>query len=116
MVTQYTKMLDNNGSEVLVEQDRVERFLSEGWQLVDQPKEEKKSQVKRSKNKISAKAQVTSDEEVVEEKVEDIKPTEEELDAVPCVECGSEEHSYKDCGEDNWTFSEDDFETAKKED
>jgi hypothetical protein len=116
MVTQYTKMTKDGYPDQNIEPSKVERFLSEGWQLVDQPKEEKKSQVKSSKNKISAKAQVTSDEKVVEEKVEDIKPTEEELDAVPCVECGSEEHSYKDCGEDNWTYSEDDFETAKKED
>jgi len=88
-VTQYTKMIDNNGQEIPVEAGRVERFLSEGWTLVDQPKEEKKSPRKDSKNKITVEAQVTSKVESEEE---------------------------EDLSEDNWTFSEDDFETAKKED
>jgi len=87
-VTQYTKMIDNNGQEIPVEAGRVERFLSEGWTLVDQPKEEKKSPRKDSKNKITVEAQVTSKVESEEE----------------------------DLSEDNWTFSEDDFETDKKED
>lgn len=62
MPTQYTKMIDNNGQTIPVEKDRVERFLSEGWTILAQPKEEKKSPAKRSKNKITAKAQVTSTE------------------------------------------------------
>jgi len=95
-----------------VEADRLQRFLDEGWST-DNPTQGKKSQPKGKKEKISASAEVTS-QPVDEEKVEDIEPTEEELDAVPCIECGSEEHSYKDCGEDNWTYSEDDF-TPKEE-
>lgn len=66
-VTQYTKMIDNNGQEVLVEQDRVNRFLSEGWKLIDQPAQEKKSPRKGSKNKITADAQVTSETVVADE-------------------------------------------------
>ena len=41
--------------------------------------------------------------------------TEEELNSKPCISCDDEEHSYMECDEDNWTFSEDDFKTAKKE-
>ena len=105
MPTQYTKMIDNNGQIINVENDRVNRFLSEGWTLVDQPKEEKKSQAKSSKKKITADAQVTSSNETLEE----------EIQAEHCENCGGE-HDYKDCDEDNWTYSEDDFGTAKKED
>ena len=50
-----------------------------------------------------------------EEEVVSAEPTEAELEAVPCISCDSEDHAYKDCEEDNWTFSEDDFQTAKKE-
>lgn len=96
-----------------VESGRLQQFLDLGWSQ-DDPKSEKKSQPKGKKEKISASAEVTSQPNVEDEKVEDIEPTEEELDAVPCIECGSEEHSYKDCGEDNWTYSEDDF-TPKEE-
>lgn len=115
-VTKYTKMIDNNGEVQSVEESRVERFLDEGWTIEGkQPKSEKKvTKSKSSKNKISVDAQVTS--KASEEEVSNAEPTEEELEAVPCISCGSDEHSYKDCGEDNWTFSEDDFETAKKED
>jgi len=94
MPTQYTMMIDNNGAVIPVEQDRVNRFLSEGWTLVDQPKEEKKvTKSKSSKNKITADAQVTSKE-----------PSQEE-----------EEVEQADA-EDTLTYSYDDFETAKKED
>ena len=94
MPTQYTMMIDNNGAVIPVEQDRVERFLSEGWKLQDQPKEEKKvTKSKSSKNKITADAQVTSKE-----------PSQEE-----------EEVEQADA-EDTLTYSYDDFETAKKED
>ena len=48
-VTQYTKMIDNNGDTISVEESRVERFLSEGWTLVSKPKEEKKD-TKTNKN------------------------------------------------------------------
>lgn len=72
-VTQYTKMIDNNGDTVLVEQDRVNRFLSVGWQLVDQPAQEKKSPRKGRKNKITADAQVTS--ETVEAETIEWDPT-----------------------------------------
>ena len=114
-MTQYTKMIDNNGEVQSVEEGRVKRFLSEGWTIVGQSTEEKKvTKSKGSKNKITADAQVTS--KASEEEVSNAEPTEQELETVPCISCGSEEHSYKDCGEDNWTFSEDDFETAKKED
>jgi hypothetical protein len=99
MPTQYTMMIDNNGAVIPVEQDRVERFLSEGWKLQDQPKEEKKvTKSKSSKNKITADAQVTSKEPLEEEVVEEIAE-DEDPDAM-----------------DTLTFSYDDFETAKKED
>ena len=98
MPTQYTMMIDNNGAVIPVEQDRVNRFLSEGWTLVDQPKEEKKvTKSKSSKNKITADAQVTSKEPSEEEVVE--IEEDEDPDAI-----------------DTLTFSYDDFETAKKED
>lgn len=99
MPTQYTMMIDNNGAVIPVEQDRVERFLSEGWTIQDQPKEEKKvTKSKSSKNKITADAQVTSKEPSEEEVVEEIAE-DEDPDAM-----------------DTLTFSYDDFETAKKED
>lgn len=66
-VTQYTMMIDNNGQQIPVEQDRVERFLGLGWTLV-QSEPEKKSPRKGSKNKITAEAQVTS---TVVEEIED---------------------------------------------
>jgi len=98
MPTQYTMMRDNNGAVIPVEQDRVDRFLSEGWTLVE-PKEEKKvTKSKGSKNKITADAQVTSKEPSEEEVVEEVEE-DEDPDAI-----------------DTLTFSYDDFETAKKED
>tara|TARA_R100001086_G_C11736883_1_gene231347 strand:+ start:244 stop:621 length:378 start_codon:yes stop_codon:yes gene_type:complete len=122
-VTQYTKMIDNNGELQYIEEDRVERFLGEGWTLFgEQPKPEKKSQKRKGKkDKISADAQVTSKASDEEEKesgditVGDHTWTEEELNSKPCISCDDEEHSYMECDEDNWTFSEDDFKTAKKE-
>ena len=93
-VTQYTKMIDNNGELQYIEEDRIQRFLGEGWQLADQPKPEKKS------------GDIT---------VGDKTWTEEELNSEPCINCDDEDHSYMECDEDNWTFSEDDFKTAKKE-
>ena len=115
-VTQYTQMIDNNGEIQYIEQDRVNRFLGEGWTLFgEQPKPEKKvTKSKSKKNKITADAQVTS-KASDEEEVVSAEPTEAELEAVPCISCDSEDHAYKDCEEDNWTFSEDDFQTAKKE-
>src|SRR5210317_970209 len=95
-VTQYTQMIDNNGEIQYIEQDRVKRFLGEGWTLFgEQPKPEKKVTKSKSKDKITADAQVTSktsDEEVVS-----AEPTEAELNAVPCISCNSEDHAYKDC-------------------
>ena len=98
MPTQYTKMIDNNGAVIPVEQDRVKRFLSEGWTIVGQPTEEKVTKSKGSKNKITADAQVTS------------KASEEK-----------ENYSFESWGDDpdsidTLTFSEDDFQTANKED
>ena len=102
-MTQYTKMIDNNGEVQSVEEGRVNRFLSEGWTIVGQPKEEKKvTKSKGSKDKITADAQVTSkaSEEIEQE----------------CPKCGGD-HAYENCDQDeDWDFSEDDFQTAKKED
>ena len=68
-VTQYTKMIDNNGELQYIEEDRIQRFLGEGWQLADQPKPEKKSQKRKGKkDKILADAQVTSKTSNDEEK------------------------------------------------
>ena len=56
----YIKMW-KDGSFELIEEDRVERFLEEGWTLSnDGATQEKKSPAKGSKNKITADAQVTS--------------------------------------------------------
>ena len=62
----YVKMW-KDGSFELVEEDRVERFLAVGFSLDEEPKAEKKSQAKGSKNKITANAQVTSITEEEEE-------------------------------------------------
>lgn len=61
MPTQYTRMLDNNNMIIPVEEDRVQRFLKQGWTIVDDQPTEKKSPRKSSKNKITADAQVTSE-------------------------------------------------------
>lgn len=70
-VQKYTQMIDNNGQTVSVELGRVNRFLGEGWTTLDQPKPEKKSPRRGSKNKITADAHVTSNvvEEATEEEV-----------------------------------------------
>jgi hypothetical protein len=100
MPTKYTNMIDNNGAVIPVEQDRVDRFLSEGWTLQNQPKEEKKvTKSKSSKNKITADAQVTSKEPSKEEENYSMESYGDDPDAV-----------------DTLTYSYDDFETAKKED
>lgn len=96
-MTQYTKMIDNNGEVQSVEEGRVKRFLSEGWTIVGQPTEEKKVTKSKSKDKITADAQVTS------------KASEEK-----------ENYSLESWGDDpdsidTLTFSEDDFQTANKE-
>ena len=54
-------MLDNNNMIIPVEEDRVQRFLKQGWTIVDDQPTEKKSPRKSSKNKITADAQVTSE-------------------------------------------------------
>jgi hypothetical protein len=98
MPTKYTKMIDNNGDTIPVEEGRVERFLNEGWTLVE-PKLEKVTKSKSSKNKITADAQVTSKE-----------PSKEK-----------ENYSLESWGDnpkeiDTLTYSYDDFKTAKQED
>lgn len=97
-VTKYTKMRKAGELDSWIEPDKINRFLSEGWTIIEEPKEEKKApKSKGSKNKITADAQVTSkasEEAVIEEVEEDEDP-----DAM-----------------DTLTFSYDDFETAKKED
>lgn len=99
MPTKYTQMIDNNGLTIAVEEARVDRFLSEGWTLVE-PKEEKKvTKSKSRKNKIKADAQVTS------------KETSKEEDNYSLESWGDNPDDI-----DTLTFSEDDFETAKKED
>lgn len=64
--TKYVKMW-KDGSFELIEEDRVERFLAVGFTLDEQPKAEKKSPAKGSKNKITADAHVTSIKEDEEE-------------------------------------------------
>jgi len=51
----YTKMIDNNDQIVLVENDRVNRFLGEGWQLLST---QEKSPVS-TKLELTVNAQVT---------------------------------------------------------
>lgn len=97
----YVKMIDNNGQTVKVEQDRVNRFLDEGWKL-NEPASEKKSQAKGKKDKISASAEVTS------------QPVVEEIEQ-ECPECGGD-HAYENCDKDeDWDILEDD-DIANKED
>ena len=96
MPMKYVKLY-KNGTWEKIQEDRVERFLEEGW--TKQPESEKKvTKSKSSKNKITADAQVTS------------KASEEK-----------ENYSLESWGDDpdaidTLTFSEDDFQTAKKED
>ncbi|WKW35130.1 hypothetical protein [Phage DSL-LC06] len=56
MPVQYTKLW-KNGEWQKIEQDRIQRFLDEGWTL--DPKSEKQSQA-ASKDRITAEAHVTS--------------------------------------------------------
>ena len=51
----YTKMMDNNKQEVLVQNDKVKRFLGEGWQVLSS---QEKSPVS-TKMKLTVNAQVT---------------------------------------------------------
>lgn len=95
MPVKYTKMY-KDGSWQKIEEDRVERFLEEGWTI--EPKSEKKSQGKGSKNKIAASATVTS------------KPSLEETENNSLESWGDDPEEI-----DTLTFSEDDFEIVKKE-
>lgn len=98
-VTNYTKMIDQNGDVVSVELDRVQRFLDQGWTMVDQPSVKKESP-RKGKNRIVAEAQVTSNE------------VEEEWDPLTGEEwADSVESVYAPEGEQLK-----DFETANKED
>ena len=51
----YTKMLDNNKQQVLIRNDRVNRFLGEGWQVLSS---QEKSPVSTKLN-LTVNAQVT---------------------------------------------------------
>ena len=55
------KMLDNNKEIQQVEQDRVLRFLDQGWKIVeDQPLGQKKKSPDSMEYKMTVNAQVTS--------------------------------------------------------
>jgi Holliday junction resolvase RusA-like endonuclease len=54
--SQYVKMIDNNQQVQLVEPDRVNRFLDQGWTIVHQ--DQKQSPVSTKLN-LSVNAQVT---------------------------------------------------------
>lgn len=69
MPVKYVKMKKDGGWQN-IEADRVERFLEEGWSMVDEPKSEKRSPRKSSKDAITADAQVTSSESEEEDIVE----------------------------------------------
>ncbi len=57
----YVKMLDNNNQIQQVEQDRVLRFLDQGWKVIsDQPLGQKKKSPDSMEYKMTVKAQVTS--------------------------------------------------------
>ena len=51
----YTKMLDNNKQQVLIPNDKVNKFLGEGWQVLSS---QEKSPVS-TKLKLTVNAQVT---------------------------------------------------------
>lgn len=72
MPVKYVKMKKDGGWQN-IEADRVERFLEEGWTLVDQPDAKKRSPRKNSKEVITVDAQVTSSESE-EETAEDWDP------------------------------------------
>ena len=69
MPVKYVKMKKDGGWQN-IEADRVERFLEEGWSLVDQSEPKKRSPRKSSKEVITADAQVTSSESEEEDIVE----------------------------------------------
>jgi hypothetical protein len=72
MPIKYVKMF-KNGSWEYIQEDRVNRFLEEGWTLENQsPVQGKKSPAKGRKNKITADAQVTS---IKAEETEEWDPT-----------------------------------------
>lgn len=71
MSVEYTKLW-KNGEWQKIEQDRVQRFLDEGWQL--DPKSEKASQA-ASKDRITASAEVTSTKSESEEDWDEAKET-----------------------------------------
>lgn len=55
------KMLDNNNEIQQVEQDRILRFLDQGWKIVaDQPLGQKKKSPDSMEYKMTVNAQVTS--------------------------------------------------------
>ena len=95
MPVKYTKMY-KDGAWQKIEEDRVERFLDEGWTI--EPESEKKSPSKGSKDKITAQATVTS------------KPSSDEEEGYSLESWGDDPEEI-----DTLTVSEDDFETAKKE-
>ena len=93
--------MHQDGDWNYIQEDRVNRFLEEGWSL-QKPKSEKKSPAKTSKNKITADAQVTS------------KPVEAEVH-VHDENCG---HDWDPSSGEDWVDSEESVinETAKQED
>jgi len=60
-VTQYTLMRKDGYPNQHIEPSKLQRFLKEGWTIVDDQPTEKKSPRKSSKKKITADAQVTSE-------------------------------------------------------
>lgn len=98
--------LYKNGSWEFIQEDRVERFLEEGWTRENNGSiQEKKSPVKRGKkNKITANAQVTSTE-VDNEEEWDPLTGEEWADSIESVSAPEGER-----------LSDIDNETANKED
>ena len=58
---QTVKMLDNNNEIQQVEQDRVLRFLDQGWKIIeDQPLGQKKKSPDSMEYKMTVNAQVTT--------------------------------------------------------
>ena len=85
MPVKYIKIY-KDGAWQKIEEDRLERFLSQGWSLGQEEKS-------LSKDKISVSAEVTSKEVVEEEHEEDLYEDEEvcpECDEDPCV-CDDDE-------------------------
>jgi len=54
--SKYTKMLDNNNEIQYIEPDRVNRFLGQGWQIVDQ---DQKKSPDSTKVQLTVNAKVT---------------------------------------------------------